>query len=94
MLFILIRKYGPFGDAQFSGSLTESLTETFKYGSVALGDQARHPNNYVTNPDVISPDDCCRYNIWTESLAYGSILKINQFWRCRRSILHFPKKRI
>lgn len=56
--YTYLNKYGQFGESQFSGSLTESLTETFKYGSVALGDRAGHPNNYVTNPDVISPDGC------------------------------------
>ena len=38
--YTYLNKYGQFGEAQFSGSLTESLTETFKYGSVALGDRA------------------------------------------------------
>ena len=42
--YTYLNKYGQFGEAQFSGSLTESLTETFKYGSVALGDRAGHPN--------------------------------------------------
>ena len=76
--YTYLNKYGQFGEAQFSGSLTESLTETFKYGSVALGDRAGHPNNYVTNPDVISPDGC-RYNIWDKDLAYGNIRQMNQF---------------
>ena len=90
--YTYLHKYGPFGDAQFSGSLTESLTETFKYGSVALGDRAGHPNNYVTNPDVISPDGC-RYNIWTESLAYGSIRQINQFLEMQKKYSAFSEEK-
>ncbi|MCS2453167.1 hypothetical protein NXW86_29840 [Bacteroides thetaiotaomicron] len=31
--YTYLNKYGQFGEAQFSGGLTESLTETFKYGS-------------------------------------------------------------
>ncbi|GAE86246.1 RagB/SusD family nutrient uptake outer membrane protein [Bacteroides reticulotermitis] len=76
--YTFLNKYGQFGEAQFSGSLTEGLTDTFKYGSVALGHRAGHPNNYVTNPDVISPDGCL-YSIWTEDLAYGNIRQMNQF---------------
>lgn len=76
--YTFLNKYGQFGEAQFSGSLTEGLTDSFKYGSVALGDRAGHPNNYVTNPDVISPDGCL-YSIWTEDLAYGNIRQMNQF---------------
>ncbi|MCS2977937.1 hypothetical protein NXX48_24320 [Bacteroides faecis] len=47
--YTYLNKYGQFGESQFSGSLTESLTETFKYGSVAFRNRAGHPNNYVTN---------------------------------------------
>ena len=74
--YTYIEKYGQFGSTQFSGSLTESLTETFKYGSYALGDKAGHPNNYVMNPASISSAGC-RYSIW--STAYTNIRRINQF---------------
>ena len=87
--YTYLNKYGQFGEAQFSGSLTESLTETFKYGSVALGDRAGHPNNYVTNPDVISPDGC-RYNIWDKDLAYGNIRQMNQFLVMQKKYSTFP----
>ena len=87
--YTYLHKYGQFGEAQFSGSLTESLTETFKYGSVALGDRAGHPNNYVTNPDVISPDGC-RYNIWDKDLAYGNIRQMNQFLVMQKKYSTFP----
>ena len=87
--YTYLNKYGQFGESQFSGSLTESLTETFKYGSVSLGDRAGHPNNYVTNPDVISPDGC-RYNIWDKDLAYGNIRQMNQFLVMQKKYSTFP----
>jgi len=74
--YTYLDKYGQFGDNQFSGSLTESLTETFKYGSYALGDRAGHSNNYVFNPEAITSAGC-RYSVW--STAYGNIRRINQF---------------
>lgn len=86
--YTYLNKYSQFGDYQFSGSLTESLTETFKYGSVALGDRAGHPNNYVTNPDVISPDGC-RYNIWDQDKAYGNIRQMNQFLMMQKKYSKF-----
>lgn len=74
--YTYIHKYGQFGENQFSGSLTESLTETFKYGSYALGNRAGHPNNYVMNPDAITSAGCL-YGVW--STAYDNIRRINQF---------------
>ena len=71
--YTFLHKYGQFGDYQFRGSLTESLTETFKYGSITLGDRGGWPNEYVTNPDVILPDEY-RLNIWDKDKAYGVIL--------------------
>ena len=82
-------KYGHVGEAQVSGSVTESLTETFKYGAGALGERAGHPDNYVTNPDVISPDGC-RYNIWDKDLAYGNIRQMNQFLVMQKKYSTFP----
>lgn len=76
--YTFIHKYSPFGDAQFQGNLTESLTDAFKYGSVALGNRAGFSNNYVFNPEVVTPDGCL-YNVWTQGLAYGSISQVNQF---------------
>lgn len=74
--YTYIHNYGQFGTDQFTGSLTEGLTETFKYGSYALGDRAGHPNNYVLNPEAITSAGC-RYSVWTT--AYENIRRINQF---------------
>ena len=64
--YTYIDKYGQFGTNQFGGSLTESLTETLKYGSYALGHRAGHPNNYVFNPDAITSAGCL-YSVWSRS---------------------------
>lgn len=74
--YTYLDKYGQFGEQQFQGSLTEGLTETFKYGSYALGNRAGHPNNYVMNPDAITSAGCL-YSVWTG--AYEQIRRINQF---------------
>ena len=86
--YTYLNKYGQFGESQFSGSLTESLTETFKYGSVALGNRAGHTNNYVTNPADISTDGCL-YNIWDKDLDYGNIRKMNYFMEMKYKKLKF-----
>lgn len=83
-----IHKYGQFGSTQFSGSLTESLTETFKYGSYALGEKAGHPNNYVMNPASISSAGC-RYSIW--NTAYNNIRRINQFLALQKKYSEFSE---
>lgn len=88
--YTFLNKYGQFGDYQFSGSLTESLTETFKYGSITLGDRGGWPNEYVTNPDVILPDEY-RLNIWDKDKAYGNIRQINQFLALQKKYSTFPK---
>lgn len=74
--YTYLNKYGQFGTNQFGGSLTESLTETFKYGSQALGHKAGHPNNYVVNPEAITTGGCL-YGVW--STAYNNIRRINEF---------------
>ena len=89
--YTYLNKYVQFGDAQFQGSLTESLTDAFKYGSVSLGHRAGHPNNYVFNPEVVSPDGCL-YNVWTQSLAYGGIRQINQFLEMQKQYSKFSKE--
>ena len=89
--YTYLNKYGQFGEAQFQGSLTESLTDAFKYGSVSLGHRAGHPNNYVFNPEVVSPDGCL-YNVWTQSLAYGGIRQINQFLEMQKQYSKFSKE--
>lgn len=90
--YTYLHKYGQYGDAQFGGSLTESLTDAFKYGSVSLGHRAGHPNVYVTDPSVVTPDGCL-YNIWSESLAYGSIRQINQFLTMQKNYSHFSEEK-
>jgi starch-binding outer membrane protein, SusD/RagB family len=74
--YTYLNKYGQFGSLQFSGSLTESLTDAFKYGSYALGHKAGHPNNYVFNPSVITSASCF-YDCWSD--AYTQIRRMNQF---------------
>ena len=74
--YTYLNKYSQFGTLQFTGSLTESLTDEFKYGSYALGNKAGHPNNYVFNPSVISTAGCL-YDCWGD--AYEQIRRMNQF---------------
>lgn len=88
--YTFLNKYGQFGTYQFDGSLTESLTDTYKYGSVALGSKAGHPNNYVINPDAVSPDGCY-YSIW--GTAYGNIRQINQFLTMQKAYSKFPEEK-
>ncbi len=90
--YTYLHRYGQFGTYQFGGSLTESLTDTFKYGSVALGHRAGHPNNYVLNPDAITPDGCL-YSIWSGSMAYGNIRQINQFLDMQRKYSKFSEEK-
>ncbi len=84
--YTYIHKYGSFGDNQFGGSLTESLTDELKYGSEALGPKAGHPNNYVTNPKAITPDGCY-YSIWTT--AYQQVRRVNGFLASMEKFSHF-----
>lgn len=74
--YTYLHQYGQFGSQQFEGSLTESLTDAFKYGSYALGHKAGHPNNYVFNPTVITPNNVF-YDNWTD--GYDKIRRMNQF---------------
>ena len=84
--YTYIHKYGSFGDNQFGGSLTESLTDELKYGLEALGAKAGHPNNYVTNPKAITPDGCY-YSIW--STAYQQIRRVNGFLESMQKFSRF-----
>lgn len=74
--YTYLHQYGQFGTQQFEGSLTESLTDAFKYGSYALGHKAGHPNNYVFNPTVITSASCF-YDNWSD--GYNKIRRLNQF---------------
>lgn len=84
--YTYIQKYGQFGEAQFGGSMTESLTDELKYGSEALGDKAGHPNNYVTNADAVTPDGCI-WGIWGS--AYNQVRRVNGFLNSREKFSHF-----
>lgn len=68
--------YGQFGTAQFNGSLTEGLTNTFKYGSSSPGSAAGDANNYVFYPERLQPSgsllDC-----WANT--YLRIRRVNEF---------------
>jgi hypothetical protein len=87
--YTYIHKYGQFVDGgQFSGSMTEGLTETLKYGSYALGNRAGHPNNYVFNPEVVT-SAACLYSIW--GTAYDNIRRINQFMVLQKKYSGFPE---
>lgn len=96
--YTYIEKYSPFsksGDkgqeyGQFSGSLTESLTETFKYGSYALGNRAGHANNYVFNPEAITSAGCL-YSVWPT--AYENIRRINQFLALQKQYSKFSAEK-
>jgi hypothetical protein len=74
--YTYLNQYGQFGTQQFGGSLTESLTDAFKYGSYALGNKAGHPNNYVFNPSVIT-EASCLYDNWDD--GYNKVRRLNQF---------------
>lgn len=74
--YTYLDKYGQFGTYQFGGSMTESLTDAFKYGSMSLGHKAGHPNNYVVNPEAITTAGCL-WGVW--GTAYDNIRRINGF---------------
>lgn len=88
--YTYVHKYGQFGTNQFKGSLTESLTETFKYGSYALGNRAGHSNNYVFNPEAITSAGCL-YGVW--SIAYDNIRRINQFLSLQKQYSKFSNEK-
>lgn len=69
-------RYGSFGDQQFSGSLTEGLTETFKYGSYAPGTMAGDANNYSFTPELMTPTGNL---LGTWSNTYTRIRRVNEF---------------
>lgn len=88
--YTYLNKYGQFGTLQFKGSLTESLTDVFKYGSYALGNKAGHPNNYVFNPTIITSAGCL-YSCWND--AYDEIRRINQFLNSMEKYSNFPEEK-
>lgn len=79
--YTYIDKYGQFGGNQYSGALTESLTDAFKYGTATLGYRAGHENQYVMKPEVITVGSN-HLSLW--STAYANIRRINQYLRDMR----------
>lgn len=70
-----IHDYGTFGSAQFKGSDTEGLTETFKYGSYVPGGKAGDANLYAFTPETMSATGNL-LNTW--ATAYEGIRRVNQ----------------
>ncbi len=71
-----IDRYGSFGNSQFSGSLTEGLTETLKYGSYVPGATAGNSNLYVFTPETMSSTGNL---LGTWKVTYERIRRINEF---------------
>ncbi|WP_423128926.1 RagB/SusD family nutrient uptake outer membrane protein [Gaoshiqia sp. Z1-71] len=71
-----IDRYGNFGTSQFSGNLTEGLTETMKYGSYVPGSKAGDANMYVFTPETMSPTGNL-LNTWGNT--YERIRRVNEF---------------
>lgn len=74
--YAYIDRYGNYSTSQFSGSLTEGLTETLKYGSYVPGSKAGDANNYVFTPETMSPTGNL-LNTWGDT--YERIRRINEF---------------
>ncbi len=87
--YTYLHQYGQFGTRQFEGSLTESLTNTFKYGSYALGHKAGHPNNYVFNPSAITTATVF-YGNWSD--GYNKIRRMNEFLHSMELYSDFPEE--
>jgi hypothetical protein len=68
--------YGQFGSQQFNGSITEGLTNTFKYGSVSPGSAAGDANDYVFHPEKLQPSGSL-LDVWANT--YTRIRRINEF---------------
>ena len=69
--------YGAFGDKQFSGSLTEAMTDIFKYAGSNQTARAGQPNDYSMLAVPMTVDGGGLYGCWTH--AYNCIRRINQF---------------
>jgi starch-binding outer membrane protein, SusD/RagB family len=71
-----IDRYGNFGNAQFSGNMTEGLTETMKYGSYVPGSKAGDANMYSFTPETMSATGNL-LNTW--GATYERIRRVNEF---------------
>jgi hypothetical protein len=75
--YAYIDRYGLFSSpSQFSGNLTEGLTETFKYGANVPGSRAGDANLIVFNPSRIGPDQNS-LGVW--AVTYERIRRVNEF---------------
>lgn len=72
-----LNSYGSFGERQFSGSLTEAMTDIFKYAGSNQTARAGQPNDYSTLAVPMSVDGGGLYGCWTH--CYNCIRRINQF---------------
>ena len=88
--YTYLTQYSQFGSQQFEGSLTESLTDAFKYGSYALGHKAGHPNNYVFNPTTVTPNTVF-YDNWSD--GYNKIRRMNQFLNSMKKYSTFSEEK-
>ena len=79
--------YGPFGEGQFEGNLTEGLTDTFKYGSPQQGARAGDCNRYVFSPEVMSAAGCL-LDCWEDT--YTRIRRINEFLAAMQTYSTYP----
>lgn len=88
--YAYLDRYGQFGSDQFSGNLTEGLTDTFKYGSPTAGSGHGDSNMYAFYPERITRSgnlmDC-----WTAS--YERIRRINEFLNSMASYSHFSSEK-
>ena len=71
-----LNSYGQFGDRQFNGSLTEAMTDIFKYSGSNLTARAGQPNQYAELATPMSPDGNL-LSCWDN--AYSCIRRLNQF---------------
>ena len=81
--------YGQFGSQQFNGSITEGLTNTFKYGSVSPGSAAGDANDYVYHPEKLQPSGSL-LDIW--SSTYTRIRRINEFLDSQKKYSTFSEE--
>ena len=54
--YTYLNKYGQFGESQFSGSLTESLTETFKYARNWVYVSLVYPDEMIYGEHIRKPN--------------------------------------
>lgn len=83
-----LNKYGQFGSGQYNGNLTESLTDTFNYGSTNLNTRMGHAYLLLTTPGAISADGGCMYSVWQTGI-YTEIRQVNQFLELQKVYSRF-----